>query len=73
MKFGWSAVAIGLTIAGAGTLVAIRSVQVRCAMTHTFDRWFAAGYAVGVIVFILAEKLSLTSTWSDVVNIVLKL
>ena len=155
MKLGWSAIAIGLTIAGTGSAVAIRSVQIappnliffgmqysrfllvmltemalftlflaaglltrrkpkihrpmmllaslsiiagatvripwlisifgmsgwtglfgavfslgalllllRCAMTRTFDRWFAAGYAFWVLAFIASTDLALTDAWS---------
>lgn len=163
MKLGWSAVAIGLTIACTGSLVAIRSVQVsppipffgmpyakfllvmlteialftiflaagillrkqpkihrpmmllagltiitgataripalyplfghtgwvglfgpvfclgavllliRFALTRSFDRWFAAGYAVWVIVFITSTNLAFTDTWSRVATQILKL
>ncbi len=46
---------------------------VRLAMTRTFDPWFAAGYAVWVFAFILAEKLSLTNVWSHLSSTILKL
>lgn len=46
---------------------------VRFAMTRSLDRWFAAGYALFVIAFIVSEKLSLTSTWSDWAGTILRL
>jgi len=46
---------------------------VRFAMTRSFDRWFAAGYALCVIAFIASEKLSLTNTWSSWAGTILKL
>jgi hypothetical protein len=45
----------------------------RCIATRNFDRWFAAEYAVFVILFIASEKLALTDTWATVAAIVLKL
>jgi hypothetical protein len=46
---------------------------VRLAMTRTFDRWFSAGYAFWVVVFIASVKLSMTDTWGRLAGIVLKL
>jgi hypothetical protein len=46
---------------------------VRFFMTRSLDRWFAVGYALCVIAFIVSEKLSLTNTWSDWAGVILKL
>lgn len=46
---------------------------VRFVMTRSLDRWFAVGYALCVIAFIVSEKLSLTNTWSDWATTILKL
>ena len=48
-------------------------VAVRFAMTRTFDRWFAAGYAFWVAVFIGSVELSLTDAWSRLASVILKL
>jgi hypothetical protein len=45
---------------------------VHCAVTRSFDRWFAMGYATLVIVFITSERLSLTQTWSRVAATILR-
>jgi hypothetical protein len=42
-------------------------------MTRTFDRWFAAGYAFWVAVFIGSVELSLTDAWSRLASVILKL
>ena len=46
---------------------------VRCAVTRSFDRWFAMGYVVLVIVFIGSEKLSMTNAWSGMAAAILGL
>jgi hypothetical protein len=46
---------------------------IRCALTHSFDRWFAIGYACLVIVIIASEKLALTEAWTAVADAILKL
>jgi len=46
---------------------------VRCAVTRSFDRWFAIGYVVIVIVFITSEKLSMTKAWSRMAATILGL
>ena len=46
---------------------------IRRAVTRSFDRWFAIGYAAWVILFIASEKLSLTETWRAVASKILKL
>ncbi len=45
---------------------------IRCVLTRSFDRWFAMGYAVWVILFIASEKLALTETWSAMAGWILK-
>lgn len=45
----------------------------RMAMTRSLDQWFAGGYAVCVLAFIAAEKLSLTNAWMDWATMILKL
>ena len=45
----------------------------RYAMTRSLDRWFAAGYAVLIIAYIVSEKLSLTNLWMDWASTILKL
>ena len=46
---------------------------VRCIVTRSFDRWFAAGYAVWVILFIASERISRTEIWSSAATAILKL
>ncbi len=48
-------------------------LMIRSIVTRGFDRWFAAGYAFWVVLFIGSEKLSLTETWSAVAATILKL
>lgn len=45
---------------------------IRSILTRSFDRWFAAGYAFWVFLFITSEKLSLTESWSAVAATILK-
>ena len=45
----------------------------RCAMTRSVDRWFAAGYAACVVVLLVALRLSLTATWLNWAGTILKL
>jgi hypothetical protein len=45
---------------------------VRCAVTRSFDRWLALGYATLVIVLLAAEKFSLTEVWGSVATTILK-
>ena len=45
---------------------------IRCILTRSFDRWFALGYAVWVVIFIASEKLALTETWSAMAATILK-
>lgn len=47
-------------------------VIVRCAMTRSFDRWFATGFAIWVIAFVASTKLAETSAWSSVAIMILK-
>jgi hypothetical protein len=46
---------------------------IRCAVTRSFDRWFAIGYAAWVILFIASEELALTDAWSAAAATILKL
>jgi hypothetical protein len=46
---------------------------IRCTVTRSFDRWFATGYTLWVIIFITSEKLALTKAWRAVAAIILKL
>lgn len=45
---------------------------VRCALTRSFDRWLAMGYATLVIVLVMSERLSLTETWAIVAAKILR-
>jgi hypothetical protein len=45
---------------------------IRCILPRSFDRWFALGYAVWVVIFIASEKLALTETWSAMAATILK-
>ena len=45
---------------------------VRCALTRSFDRWFALGFATQVIVLVTSERLSLTKAWSTVAATILR-
>jgi hypothetical protein len=58
---------------GPAFLLGAALLLLRCAMTRTFDRWFAAGYAVWVVVFIASEYLALTSVGLAFVSTILKL
>ncbi len=44
-----------------------------CAMTRTFDRWFAIGYSAWVILFIACTKLALTGTWDAIAEKILQM
>ena len=46
---------------------------IRCAVTRSVDRWFAAGYTGWVLIFIASEKLALTDVWSSASAAILKL
>jgi hypothetical protein len=48
-------------------------VLIRWAVTRSFDRWFAMGYGCWVVIFIAADKLSLTEAWSTAAAAILKL
>jgi hypothetical protein len=39
---------------------------VRSAWARAFDRWFAGGYAVMVLFYVVACKVAVTAAWSDV-------
>jgi hypothetical protein len=45
---------------------------IRCMLTRSFDRWFALGYGVWVVIFIASVKLALTETWSGMAATILK-
>jgi hypothetical protein len=45
---------------------------IRSLLTHSFDRWFATGYAALVSIIIVSEKLAMTDTWGTVVATVFK-
>jgi len=45
---------------------------IRCILTHSFDRWFAAGYAIWVMIFIASVKLALTETGGSMAATILK-
>lgn len=49
-------------------LLLIRSVMMR-----SVDRWFAAGYACWIILFIASTRLALTEAWSSVAAAILKI
>ena len=46
---------------------------VRFIVTRSFDRWFAAGYAIWVTLFIASEVISRTDLWSSAAAAILKL
>lgn len=46
---------------------------VRFAMTRRLDRWFAVGYAASVVVFAVAAKLAMTSSWMGLADGILRL
>lgn len=45
----------------------------RYLLNHQFDRWFAAEYAVFVLLISAAEKLALTDVWASMAASILKL
>lgn len=45
---------------------------VRCALTRSFDRWFAMGYATLVTVLVMSERFSLTDAWATVAAKILR-
>lgn len=55
------------TLVLAGLLLAIR-----CAMTRTFDRWFAASWALLSIVFISSTYLAETAMWGRMAAMILR-
>ncbi len=46
---------------------------IRCAVTRSFDRWLATGFACWVVIFMAVEKLALTDAWSGMAAAILKL
>jgi multidrug transporter EmrE-like cation transporter len=46
---------------------------VRCVVTRNFDRWFAAGYALWVVISIASERFALTEAWRAMATTILKL
>ena len=64
---GWVGLFGPVFVLGA-LLLLIRGIQ-----TRSFDRWFAAGYACWVILYIASEKLALTDAWSAMAAAILKL
>ena len=44
----------------------------RSVLTRSLDRWFAAGYAGWVFLFIASEKLAMTDTWATLASAILK-
>jgi hypothetical protein len=64
---GWRGLFGPVFCLGAALLLA------RLVITRSWDRWFAAGYAVFVVVYIVSERLSLTNTWNDWAGTILKL
>jgi hypothetical protein len=45
---------------------------VRCISTRSFDRWFAAEYAIFVALIIASEELAMTDAWAAVASAILK-
>lgn len=45
---------------------------VRCLMTRSFDRWFATGYAVIVVTYLLAEQVSRTGAWHQLAAVLIR-
>ena len=45
----------------------------RWILTRSFDRWFAAGYAVLVIVYVGASTFALSDAWSDLAEMIFHL
>jgi hypothetical protein len=63
---GWIAL-FGPVFCLGAVLLIVRSI-----LNRSLDRWFAAGYAVWVLMLIASEKLALTDTWSAVSAAILK-
>ncbi len=64
---GWMGLFGPVFCLGAGLLL------VRSILTRSFDRWFAMGYAVWVIIFIASAKLAMMEAASAVAATILKL
>jgi len=64
---GWMGLFGPVFCLGAGLLL------IRCVITRSFDRWFATGYALWVILFIASEKLALIDAASALAATILKL
>jgi hypothetical protein len=45
---------------------------IRWALTRSFDRWFAFGYATLIIVLVVSERVSLTRAWGNVAAKILR-
>jgi hypothetical protein len=45
---------------------------IRCILARSFDRWFSAGYAFWVMIFIASVRLALTEAWGGTVATILK-
>ena len=45
---------------------------IRCILIRSFDRWFAAGYSLLVIVIIASAKLAMTDAWATMAAAILR-
>ena len=59
-------------ISGPVVTLGLLLLVVRAAMTRSFDRQFAMGLAVFVVVTLIAGRLAVTSTWVDWAGMMLK-
>lgn len=46
-------------------------VAVKCALTYTFDKWFALSYGLVLVVFLLLIQLAKTSQWDQIASLLL--
>ena len=61
-----------MAIFGPVVTLGVLLLVVRAAMTRSFDREFAMGLAVFVVVTLIAGRLAVTSTWVDWAGMILK-
>ena len=52
-------------------VLAVIIFVMRTLMTRTFERWFAAGFAFMVVLYLAAEQLSRTDAWRHLANALL--
>jgi hypothetical protein len=42
----------------------------RCLIGRAFDRWFTAGYAVMIVLYVVASKFAVTTVWTHLAKVI---